>query len=268
MTYDRFNHHITQRYGVVVKNWPLKNFCNPSSVSSRIELEILYNGWQSGVTRFEKLTEDEMVSRDNERFASHLATMSAAPPALANEPGRYPPPLLTSTTQPTPSNSDLPPPLASSTRLVNSDPPPLSMSSTQQPSNSESPPPLMPLSNEAAPSNFDSPQFSTTGGRAILVPITSNTPNPLQQTPDFNLISNMIRLDPSLQNIDPTLLAASAPQQRQTSAMSMPTTGSTIPTYPPASLPTSTSHLKRNHEGFQVITPQSYGASTKRPWGE
>ena len=268
MTYDRFDHHITQRYGVVIKNWPLKNFCNPSSVGSRVKLEILYNGWQSGATRFEKLTEGEMTSRDNQRFASHLATMSVVPPAPAHEPGRSPPPLLTSSTQPTPSNPDPPPPLVSPTRLVNSDPPPPPTPSTLQPSNPAPPPPPMSSPSQATASNFDSPQFSTTGGRATHVPITSNTPNPLGQTLDLNSISNMIRLDPSLRNIDPTLLAASAPQQCQTFAMSVQTTGSTVPTNPPASLPTPASHLKRNREAFQVITLQSYGTSTKRPRGE
>src|SRR5882762_8241010 len=86
MTYDRFDDHITQKHGVVVKNWPLKIFCNPSSVGSRIELETLYNGWQSGVMRFEKLTKEEMTRWNHECFVSHLAITSAAPGELASEP--------------------------------------------------------------------------------------------------------------------------------------------------------------------------------------
>ena len=176
MTYDRFDDHITQKYGVIVKNWPLKNFCNPSSVGSRIELETLYNGWHSGVTRFEKLTEQEKARWENEHFSSRITTMSVAPPDSSREPGRSSP------------LSTLP-------------------------------------------------------------------------TPDPKLISNMILLDPSLQNIDPILLAASAPRERQPTAMA---TTPTIATLSP-SLPAPASHLKLNREVFQVITPQSYGMPAKRP---
>ena len=130
------------------------------------------------------------------------------PPTLTHESRRSPPLLLMSSTQPTPSNSDPPPLLVLSTWLINSDPPPLSMSSTQHPSNPDSPPPSVSSPGQATPSNFNSPQFSTMGGCATLVLITNNTPNPLQQTPNLNVILNMIRLDPSLQNIDPILLAA------------------------------------------------------------
>ena len=50
MQYDRFDDLITQKHGVVIKNWPLNRFCNPSAVATRIELEILLNSWESGVT--------------------------------------------------------------------------------------------------------------------------------------------------------------------------------------------------------------------------
>ena len=43
MAYDRFDELVTARHHIVVKNWPLKKFCNPSAVTSRIELEVLYN---------------------------------------------------------------------------------------------------------------------------------------------------------------------------------------------------------------------------------
>ena len=59
MAYDRFNELVTDKYHVVVRNWPLKKFCNPSAVTSCIELELLYNAWQSGATYFQKLTREE-----------------------------------------------------------------------------------------------------------------------------------------------------------------------------------------------------------------
>jgi len=92
MAYDRFDELITAKYHVVVKNWPLKKFCNPSSVTSRIELELLFNAWQSGVTYFQKLTDEEMEAWEINRFSSCMALMP--PPA-------EPVPALTS--QPTPS---------------------------------------------------------------------------------------------------------------------------------------------------------------------
>lgn len=89
MQYDRFDDLITRKYGVVVKNWPLKRFCNPSAVATRIELEILFNSWESGATRFEKLSQDELRAWENERFLSQLAMMSApSPPAAPLPTGR------------------------------------------------------------------------------------------------------------------------------------------------------------------------------------
>ena len=216
MTYDRFDDNVTQKYGVVVKNWPLKNFCNPSSVGSRIELETLYNGWQSGVTKFEKLTEEEMVTWENKHFTSRLAMMSAAPPEPAPEPARF------------------------------------------------SPPPT--LSAPLTPPNPNLPQPSTIGQHTTQGPTASYTPNPalpesppLQHALDPESIANLIRSDPSLQNIDPILLAAGAPQERQL-PVTLLTPASTLPASP---LPPS-SQLKRNRDAFQVVTPQSYGAPAKR----
>jgi hypothetical protein len=225
MTYDRFDDHITQKYGVVVKNWPLKEFCNPSSVGSRIELETLHNGWQSGITRFEKLTEAEMKKWDSDRFASRLQTTSIAAPRLTGEPGRPSPPPPMSSVQPM-----------------------------------HSPPPPMPLT-QPTQSNPNSPQLQTAGACAIHNSVASNTPHPPQSTPDLQLISDMILSDPSLQNIDPVLLAASIYQERQTSAVTTATTGP----FSPVNLHAPTSHSKRNRDAFQVVTPQSYNVPTKRP---
>ncbi len=58
MFYVNFEDHITARFGVVLENWPLKKFAVPGSLS-RIELEVLLNAWQNGMTRFRDLTDDE-----------------------------------------------------------------------------------------------------------------------------------------------------------------------------------------------------------------
>ncbi|KAF9789649.1 hypothetical protein BJ322DRAFT_991516, partial [Thelephora terrestris] len=87
MEYDRFDDLITEKYDVVVKNWPLKKFCNPSGVTSSIELNTLYNSWKSGATRFQRLTGEEMKEWKSNRFASAMELMPPPPaelvPALA-----------------------------------------------------------------------------------------------------------------------------------------------------------------------------------------
>ena len=70
MQYNRFDDLITQKYGVIIKNWPLKRFCNPSAVATRIESEVLFNSWESGATRFQKLSRDEMRAWEKEHFSS------------------------------------------------------------------------------------------------------------------------------------------------------------------------------------------------------
>jgi len=250
MSYDRFDDQITQKYGIVIKNWPLKNFCNPSSVGSRIELETLYNGWYSGVTRFEKLTEEEMVTWENERFATRLTMMSAAPPEPTPEPARSSPPdalLSVSLALPTPPNPSPP----------------------QPPTTGQHSPPCTWLSTTSAPptpSTLGLPQPSTTGQRTSSV--VSHTLNPTSpessplQTPNPDLIANMIHSDPSLQNIDPILLAAVAPQEHRSSTVVLAPTAT--PTTPPANPPPPPSRSKRNRDAFQVFTPQLYGIPTKR----
>jgi hypothetical protein len=87
MEYDRFDDLITTKYHVVVKNWPLPVFCNPSAVASRIELQSLYNSWKSGSTYFQQLTHEEMEVWESNRFSSRMELMPppAEPvPALAS----------------------------------------------------------------------------------------------------------------------------------------------------------------------------------------
>ena len=86
MEYDRFSELVTARHHIVVKNWQLKKFCNPSNITSRIELELLYNAWQSGVTYFQKLTGEEMEAWEVERFSSRLELMPPAAPVAALTP--------------------------------------------------------------------------------------------------------------------------------------------------------------------------------------
>ncbi|KAG6883705.1 hypothetical protein C0992_008053 [Termitomyces sp. T32_za158] len=56
MYYHNFDLHITAKYDVTVKNWPLKIFCAPSKISLRVELNVLFEAWKSNTTRFYKIT--------------------------------------------------------------------------------------------------------------------------------------------------------------------------------------------------------------------
>jgi hypothetical protein len=74
MYYQNFDDNITAKFGVVVENWPLKKFCNPSEVGSRYELKTLFHAWQSGATRFRQLSDVELEEWEEQRFQSKLHT--------------------------------------------------------------------------------------------------------------------------------------------------------------------------------------------------
>lgn len=75
MAYDQFNKLITRQHGVMVKGWPLPKFCNPSAVTSQIELELLYNTWQTGTTHFQKLSPEEMDVWEYNQLSSQMVLM-------------------------------------------------------------------------------------------------------------------------------------------------------------------------------------------------
>ncbi|KAF8828048.1 hypothetical protein HHX47_DHR4001012 [Lentinula edodes] len=56
MYYKNFEHHITEQHGIIVKNWPLMKFCNPSEIHTSTEIRILINSWTSGTTFFYKMS--------------------------------------------------------------------------------------------------------------------------------------------------------------------------------------------------------------------
>ena len=221
MAYDRFDELVTSRYNVVVKNWPLKKFCNPSAVTSRIELELLYNAWQSGATYFQKLTREEMEVWENDRFSSRMELMS--PPA------------------------ELVPTLAlpqAPTRMTLSPEPPRQDHSDFTPPSPHDPQsiPLTPVTNLVS--------------RPVPTTTTSHPP-----APDPDTIAMMIRADPALQNVDPTLIAMGIAGRNQHQA----TTTTTIPPIELLSNPVlHTSGSKRRWQ--EVVTPLSFnGQVAKKP---
>ncbi len=64
LNYKNFEKAITDKYGVILIGWPLPGgLSSPGDLSNRVQLETLLHAWESGVTRFEKLTPDELRAR-------------------------------------------------------------------------------------------------------------------------------------------------------------------------------------------------------------
>ncbi|TFK79898.1 hypothetical protein K466DRAFT_446878, partial [Polyporus arcularius HHB13444] len=59
MFYVNFESHMTAKYGVVIRNWPIRKFTAPGNINSLPTLSILYNVWRSGATHFRRLDDGE-----------------------------------------------------------------------------------------------------------------------------------------------------------------------------------------------------------------
>ncbi|PPQ83411.1 hypothetical protein CVT24_005462 [Panaeolus cyanescens] len=88
MIYTNFDSRITLQHGILLKGWPLKNFCSPSDVTNRADLLLLKHAWLSGTAKFEKMSKEaykaycEMVCRHAAEVqatdaAKTLATLAA-----------------------------------------------------------------------------------------------------------------------------------------------------------------------------------------------
>lgn len=72
MYYHNFDHHITAKYRIVIENWPLTKFCCPGDINSRTEISVLKSAWDSGATRFNKLSDTEFEKWEEECFQAAL----------------------------------------------------------------------------------------------------------------------------------------------------------------------------------------------------
>ena len=84
MYYRKFDTSITNRYGIIIVNWPLPMFQLPRKFNSAISLRVLYDAWKTGTTYFKKLTPDEyqdlLAQRRNRQLQnSREATISSVP---------------------------------------------------------------------------------------------------------------------------------------------------------------------------------------------
>ncbi|KAL6298320.1 hypothetical protein BKA93DRAFT_744378, partial [Sparassis latifolia] len=72
MYYVNFEQHITDKYGVMLKNWPLEKFCSPSMVNSRTELDVLLCAWNTNATLFHRLSTEELEKWRQGRFERQM----------------------------------------------------------------------------------------------------------------------------------------------------------------------------------------------------
>jgi hypothetical protein len=85
MIYKNFDEHITRKHGIIIEGWPLPLFDNPSAIGSQVELNVLLRAWQTGATRFHKITEDEYMTWMESRAPSEPSPTSAAGPPPPEE---------------------------------------------------------------------------------------------------------------------------------------------------------------------------------------
>jgi hypothetical protein len=76
MFYSNFETHITDKFGIVVVNWPLPQFASPCALGSCLELQTLRNAWQSGSTYFRRLSREELVQWQKQRLNAPTANQS------------------------------------------------------------------------------------------------------------------------------------------------------------------------------------------------
>ncbi|KAF5360171.1 hypothetical protein D9758_011357 [Tetrapyrgos nigripes] len=93
MFYSNFDEHITARYGIIIKGWPLNRFCSPSDLNTRSEVDILRNAWENNTCTFYKMTETEWKEWEKKRFEEKVAESSAqTTPGDVHDTGSEPPP--------------------------------------------------------------------------------------------------------------------------------------------------------------------------------
>jgi hypothetical protein len=72
MYYANFDDHITEKLGMILENWPPKKFCHPAEIGSQTELKVLIDAFESGATRFQRLSPEELPEWQESRFQDAL----------------------------------------------------------------------------------------------------------------------------------------------------------------------------------------------------
>lgn len=76
MYYTAFAERITVRYGIILVNWLLPKFMNPSLLATRTEAEILWNAWQTDTAHFYRMTGEEYT----DWYAKYQDTIASSGP--------------------------------------------------------------------------------------------------------------------------------------------------------------------------------------------
>jgi hypothetical protein len=77
MYYTNFDRAITEKYQVILEGWPLEKFCSPSEIASRNEVSVLMTSFESGATRFRKLSPTEF-EKWSDRSRSNVTDLPTA----------------------------------------------------------------------------------------------------------------------------------------------------------------------------------------------
>lgn len=72
MFYKDFDRHITSKYGVVCRSWPLPQFQSPADMSTKNEVEIVMHAFKTGVTSFQRLSDADWRAWSEARFQAAL----------------------------------------------------------------------------------------------------------------------------------------------------------------------------------------------------
>ena len=83
INYLNFDDMITNKFGIIVRNWPLKDFKCPGKINSLPDLQVLYHAWHNDVTTFYKMTPVELDEWRKQRYLPVQPVLPAFAPASA-----------------------------------------------------------------------------------------------------------------------------------------------------------------------------------------
>ncbi len=173
MFYINFEDHITLKYGIIIKNWPIKRFLAPGKLS-RVELEVLLNAFQNGSAGFIQLNDEDWTAwRDSYREGRATAFIRGGA-SFAPTPDDDDDDNEAQTVPPTSSTSLPPPPSSPSPSMATT-----SSASAPVPSSTSSTPPPPDSTSPAAPSPADATQAPPDTAQAPPDAAQINTAAPL-----------------------------------------------------------------------------------------
>ncbi|KAJ2920758.1 hypothetical protein H1R20_g16336, partial [Candolleomyces eurysporus] len=86
MVYINFDQAITLKHAIILKGWPLPQFCCPFHITACSDIELLYNAWKSGAAHFVKLNDSEYKQWQSQYLQQHAATLATGAQANSINP--------------------------------------------------------------------------------------------------------------------------------------------------------------------------------------